>query len=274
MESVFNMQYYFKDYLKILSANIINTYRVQTAYFFENWMSLGSTMFYTLALILFINILYSNITLFAGYSRNEMLFLVFVSQLQFYFNWIWSGNNIVSLIDSVNSGELDMILVKPVPSLFFVTFRDISLINRIKDSVPTLSILILLIDWGSIATSWDLILVGVLVFFLGQLAWHSFSFLFLLPVFYTGRSANIYAITQEFASTNNIPFEGFSKNLRLLFSTLIPTLVTSQITVSIILGRVEPAKMLGLAFVVAVAFLLLKRCAWIISLRNYTSASS
>lgn len=58
------MKKYILIRLNILKANIVNSYRVETAYFFENWAGMGSTVFYALVLILFIKIIYANASSF------------------------------------------------------------------------------------------------------------------------------------------------------------------------------------------------------------------
>lgn len=263
-----------KDILSLLKTNAINSYRVQTAYFFENWASLASTTFYVLTMLLFIKIVYSNVNIFAGYNENEMIFLILFGQLNFYTDWIWNTNNILSLIESVRSGELDLILSKPIPSLFFVTFRDISLINRLKDGIPNLLLIAILIDWENINTTWDKVIVGLLIFLCGQIAWHCFRFLFALPVFFIGQSEQLFQISGTLGSTNDIPFEGFTGKLRTVFISIIPALITSQMSVSVILGKSNQYFMLLVALSVTIFFLILKQIGWIISLKHYSSASS
>lgn len=263
-----------KDRLSILVTNATNSYRVQTAYFFENWVSLASTMFYVLTMLLFIKIIYSNVNTFAGYTQNEMLFFILFGQLNFYTDWIWNTNNIDSLIDSVRSGELDLILSKPIPSLFFVTFRDISLIDRLKDGVPNMLLISLLIDWSKIHTSWDKVFAGLIIFICGQAAWHCFRFLFALPVFFVGQSKQLFNISRSLGSTNNVPLEGFTGSLRTIFISIIPALVATQISTSVMLGKSDSSQMLFIAISVAISFLILKQIGWIISLRHYSSASS
>ncbi len=258
----------------LLKANIVNSYRIQTAYFFENWASVASTSFYTLTLLLFIKIIYSNVTLFAGYTENEIIFLILFSQLNFYTQYTWSLNNIVSLNDSVRSGELDLILSKPLPSLFFITFRDINLVNRLKDGLPNLILISLLINWDSIQTSWDKVVFGMVVFISGQIAWHCFRFLFALPVFFVGQSSQIFQISGTLENTANIPLEAFTGKLRTLFVNIIPTLIAAQMSVSIILGKSSAPKMLLVVLPTTLVFLILEKIGWIISLRNYSSASS
>lgn len=263
-----------KDRLQLIILGIINSYRIQTAYFFENWASLLSTGFYTLSMLLFIKVIYSNVKLFAGYTENEMLFLVLLGQLSFYTDWLWSSNNISLMIESVRTGELDLILSKPLPALFYITFRDISIINRIKDCLPNVILLSLLVRWSQIHTSLDKVVVGILIFVCGQIAWHCFRFLFALPVFFMGQSNQVFHVSGTLSNTNNIPLEGFTGSLKAIFVSVIPVLISAQMGASVILGKSNPIYMLGLAVSTAVVFLILKRLGWIIALRNYSSASS
>ena len=263
-----------KDRISLLKINTINSYRSQTAYFFENWASLASTAFYSLTLLLFIKIVYSSITSFAGYNENEMMFLIFVGQINFYTEWIWNTNNILSLIKSVRSGDLDLVLSKPIPSLFFVTFRDISLIDRLKDGVPNLILITTLIDWKNIDTTWDKVIIGLLIFLCGQIAWHCFRFLFALPVFFIGQSEQLFQVSGNLGNTNNIPLEGFTGKLRTVFISIIPSLIAAQMSVSVILGKSNQYTMLLIAVSVAIFFLILKQIGWKVSLRHYSSASS
>jgi len=260
--------------LGILKANIINSYKIQTAYFFENWASIGSTVFYTLTMLLFIKIIYANVNVFAGYNESEMLFLVLFGQLNFYTDWLWSTNNINALIGSVRSGYLDMILIKPIPSLFVVTFRDISIVNRIKDGIPNLLLLSLLIDWSQINTTPTRVVLGILIFICGQIAWHCFRFLFALPVFFIGQSSQIFQLSGTLNSTNNIPLEGFTGTLKNIFISIIPSLIAAQTSVSVMLGKSNPFIMVSVALGVATVFMLLKNIGWKVALRNYSSASS
>lgn len=270
----FNMLEALKDRFIILKANIINSYRIQTAYFFENWASVASTVFYVLTMILFIKIIYANVDTFAGYTENEMLFFILITQANFYADWTWNTPNIGLFIDSVRSGELDLIMSKPMPTLFYLTFRSISLVNRLKDGLINLLLISAMIRWDAISITWSSFLVGTLIFILGQLAWHCFRFLFALPVFFIGQSSEIFQLSGTLGSTNDIPFEGFTGALRNVFTTIIPTLIAAHVSTSVMLGKSDPLQMLAIATTVATVFLLLKQLGWILSIKRYSSASS
>ncbi|MFA5291055.1 MAG: ABC-2 family transporter protein, partial [Candidatus Paceibacterota bacterium] len=114
-----------KIYWRILRANLINTFQTETAYFGNNWGNMISTIIYVTVQILFINVIYSRVNTFAGYDKNEMYFLLFIGQFGFYLLWGISEMNNQTLIKDINRGSLDFLLVLPVPSLWYVTFRKI-----------------------------------------------------------------------------------------------------------------------------------------------------
>lgn len=265
---------YFTQRLRLLKINAINTYHIQTAYFFENIAGSASTMFYTLAMLIFIKAIYTNVKLFAGYTESEMLLLVFFIQLNFHIGYIWSVSNINYLIESVRVGELDLILTKPVPAMFYVTFKDLSFVNFLKEGVPNLLLLILVINWPEFSLTLGNVSFAAAILILGQICAHCFRFLFALPTFFTGNAEQLFRLSSVVTDPPEIPYDGITGNVRILFTTLIPALIASQISVSVFLGKSDALTMFVFSLGVAVVFLVIKSIGWKIALRNYTSASS
>lgn len=267
------MREYFRIRWSIFTANTINTFHQETAYFANNWGGLLSTVFYTATLLLFINILYSNISIFAGYNKNTMMLLVFISQLSFYIAWFWSNDNLTLLYESVRDGKFDLVLVKPVPAEFFSVSQKISILVVMEVSLPNLILLATLIKWSQLPLNIMSCFFGALIFLFGQIIWHCFRFLFYMPVFWYGEAKRISSIPSAFESSN-IPFEGFNGSLRFIFTIIIPVLLVSQLSVSVVLGKSNGPKMFLLSLIVAIIFLILKSYFWKKALKNYTSASS
>ncbi|MFH1175324.1 MAG: ABC-2 family transporter protein [bacterium] len=265
---------YFKIRISILWINAVNTYQEDVAYFMNTWGNLFSTVFWTFALLIFIEVLYSNINMFAGYGRNEMLFLILMCQLGFYIQWLWSRQNLISMYEGVRGGSLDFVLTKPLPANWYVSFKEIRIIGLIRDGLPCIFILSLIIKWKDLSVNCRSIFFGIVIFILGQIIWHCFEFLFILPVFWYGESKQISGIAQSLINTTDIPFEGFEKPLKWIFSTLIPTVLVGQLAVSVILNKSDGVKMFLLVLVVTAVFLALKMFFWNLALKNYTSASS
>ena len=105
--------------LVLFCANSVFTFQQETAYWANNWTSIFSSTFYMISTIIFIDVVYSNIQLLAGYTRDQMLLFLLVGQSVYYLGWVIQGN-LDELISSVNRGNLDLILAKPVPSLIVV----------------------------------------------------------------------------------------------------------------------------------------------------------
>ncbi len=262
--------------LRILRASLVFTFQQETAYWTENWANVLSTFFYTVSMILFINIMYSNTDLIAGYNRNEMLLFLFVGQFGFYLSgWLYYSI-LPSLIRDVNNGSLDFVLVKPVPSLFYVTFRELKVFTIIRDGLPPMVALGLYMNWAELNLSAANFFVGFVIVFLGIMSAHVFHFLFTIPVFWLGESSNLLDMSGHFEHNvgKTVPFEGFGIQLRTLFTTFIPVLISTGVATSVMLGKSRALPMLTLSALVALSFLVIMNVVWKLALRSYSSASS
>lgn len=265
-----------KEHLVLLKANTIFTAQRELAYAGNNWASLLSTFVFTVSVLIFIKVIYSNVQTVAGYSYNEMLLYFFTYQLTYYGNYLITTRNLNDLIPDVNKGNLDMVLTKPVPSLFFLMTRSMSVVLILTDAIPPLFAIIFSINWHSFSISPLMFFIGVLVWILGLISLNSFQILAALPVFWFGESQNILdlASTTAAASGTMIPLEGYNQGLKTLLGTVIPMLIASGFTTSILLEKTNPYNLFIWAFVVAVASVFIKNIAWKFALKHYTSASS
>jgi len=269
----------FKDYFSeragLLIINIINTYQTDVAYMSQRWSSILSTTTFTLSYLLLIHIVYSNVHTIAGYSQNDSLFLSLIGQLNYYIMWVWGIGNIASLVSDVNRGNLDLLLTKPLPSLFYISTRRIGLLGFFTQGLPTLLIIAVFIDWSQIPFNWVNLFFGVIVFICGQLALNAFQFAFAIPVFWQGEATELSSLSLEFMGIpTQIPFEALSQSLKVLFSTLIPVGLSTVVCTSVLLGKSDPIPLTLLSILVTLIALVIKNYLWRIALLQYTSASS
>lgn len=264
------------DRLGFLKAITIFSFQKETAYWSNNWTSVLSTTIYTLSMLLFLDVIYSNVNVVAGYSRNEMLVFFLLVQVTFFTNWGLWQQNLRDFIVSVNRGDLDLLLVRPVPVLFFITFRRIKLLSLLRDAVPPMVAIILSIKWDLVTFTVPNLLAAAALFVMGMIAVHVFQFLATLPVFWFAESKSVLKISMAVESgTKLTPLEGFTNNpLRLILGTVAPTLISAGFATSVLLGKSDPIYMLLWAFIVTVVALYIRDIAWQIALRSYTSASS
>lgn len=261
--------------ISILIANTKFTYQIETAFRVNNWANVLSTCFYTFSMILFINVLYSNVNLIAGYAKDEMLLFMFVGQIGFYIVWLFHFN-LVELIQDVNKGRLDMLLVKPVPSLFYVTFKKVRLFSIIRDCLPPMIVLFLSINWSTLSLTVQSFVFGLCITLLGISCAHVIHFLATISVFWLGESESILSLSQEFEYNLGkvIPIEAFSKEMRLVFTTVVPVMISTGIATSVILQKTSALPALLLSLVVTIGALTVRQLAWRQALKVYTSASS
>lgn len=258
---------------RLIKINIVNTWQTETAYFGNGWGNVLSTIAFTLSYLLFVTVIYANVRSLAGFSRDQMLFLLLFIQVNFYLLWGWCHNNISRLVEDVNRGNFDLLLVKPLPSLFYASTRTISLLPQLRDGLPALSCIVISINWHNISVSPVALLAGIVICTAGQLAMNGFLFLLALPVFWFGQASDLTSLGLSFSGTE-LPYGGIEPRLRLFLTLIIPTLVPASLSVAVMLGKFSLLEGLCIALFAAILLQTCKAVVWKQALRSYTSASS
>lgn len=256
----------------VIKINTINSYQEETAHFWNNWGNCVSTISYTFVVFLFYKILILKFDNIAGYGFNELLLLNLFGQIFYYSSFSFFKKNTDSLIAGVKRGTLDFILLRPIPSLFYISFRNIPIMSTFRDSVINLSISALIIDWKYLNLNTSNLLIALLMLFFGIIIWHCISFILAFTVFWFGEARRVYFLSQGISDNKFLVFESFPKNLKLFFTFIIPTILASPLPVSVALSK-SSNKWVLWSFIVAVFFLWLKNWVWKQGLKAYTSAS-
>lgn len=262
--------------LIILKAGIIYTFQIETAYWANNWGNIISTTIYTLSYLLFIEIIFANVDLVAGFSRDEMLLFTMVSQLWFYAIWTFVMPNVDELVASVNSGSFDLVLTKPLPALFYVLTKKMRIYSILRDGTPPLLAIAITIDWTNIEISFSELMGAIMIFIFGFLISSSIHLMAALPAFFFGQSSELLGVVfeTEHNAGHQFPLQGWSSSLQFLLITLLPFGISAGLTTSVLLGKIDFVSVFPIISVTLVLFLSLRSWAWKKALRNYTSASS
>ncbi|MEI7604367.1 MAG: ABC-2 family transporter protein [bacterium] len=270
----------FKDFIserwQIIKINTVETFMLQLSSIFENWIVLITSFFFVIINILFINVLFTNVSTIATYTKDQMILFSLIGNLSFFINIAWSADNMASLIYGVNKGDLDLILSKPLPSLFYVTFRKIDIFLFVKGFVPGAIAYIVIIKWFSLNITFESCLAAIVIFIAGQIALNFFQFLCVIPVFFRGSAEQLMSLSWAFEYNlgRMIPLEGLDKFFRILFITLIPVMISTGLTTSVLLNKSDLLLSILFSIVVSIVFILIKILLWKFALKNYTSASS
>src|SRR5213594_3096470 len=175
------------------------------------------------------------------------------------------------LAGEVRSGELDLVLVKPVDAQGFVSFRQLD-IWRLTDVVLGLGLAgYALFRLGHTPSLAQLIAFGLTLAAAAVVVYAIWVVLMSLAFWFVSVE-NIAVLFDAVYEGARYPASAYPGALRFLFVYLIPIAWTTTIPASALTGRLRPEIALVAAGVAAVAFAL-ARALWRAALKRYTGAS-
>lgn len=257
--------------VRLLWSLVKVNWQQETAYFFNMLIGAITPLLYVLTFIIFISVLYQNVDAIAGYSKDEMLFLLFMMEAVFYCFNFWSKSSL-EMEHNVNTGKFDFILVRPVSSMFYATFFQIEPLRFIINILGPLTPIWLVVDWSQINLQLSNLPYAIIIFICGIALFHQAQFIMSLVSFWTGKGTQASLVVFA-ANSQAVPLEGMSLSLRLLFIAVIPVYAYGVLA-SVMLGKSNPVIWTVIVLSIFLTFSTLKRIAWSAALKNYSSASS
>ncbi len=219
-----------KKRIKILKLNTKFGWQLETAHIANAWGALLSTFFFTFISITFFNILYGKYDNIVGYNKSELLFLMFVTQISYYTYWLISWRNARLLKNSVRDGSFDLLLTKPLPTLFYTSTKRIYLYEFFLNLVPNLLLVALNINFSNLNVTFVNLLFGIIIFIFGILAVDGLTFIFASLVFWLGDSSELIDFTIQAAGDSRTPYEGYSDGFKFSFTTFFPIIIVRVLT--------------------------------------------
>lgn len=258
---------YFKLYWYFLKLNFSQLFTYRSNFF----TSLGSSLGWGFISILSMFLITARVTSFWGWSRNELLLLNGVySILVGTFHMAFSQNfSEFSLV--INKGRLDSILVKPISSQFFLSFKRFNFIafSRVIIGIIFTSYMIYLMKI-------NLTIFSVLqfLFFLvsGLVLLYSIWYLIMTITVWFSTLDNLRDFLVNFENISRYPTEMLLKGNNLLLLSFVPISIVSTIPTKALLGKLTLIETL-LLLLLSISMLTLCRKFWQFALRFYTSAS-
>lgn len=180
--------------------------------------------------------------------------------------------NITRIVEYIQKGTLDFVLLKPVDSQFMASLRQINLLT-----IPDFLVGAALIGYGlwaeqHLPTPFEL-LAFVVLLACGTLLAYSLWMLLTTTAFWLVRVENIAELLTAVYETGRFPVSAFSTAIRITLTFVVPIAFLTTFPAAALLGTLDPLY-LALAPVMAGLMLLASRAFWRLALRSYTSASS
>lgn len=227
---------------------------------------------YYIVKIYFFKVIFLHTNLLAGWTEEQVLIFATTFLVVDAIQMTVLSNNTWILPQLVNKGELDYYLLRPVSSLFFLSFRDFA-VNSFFNFLMVFGFLIyLLCNYSGALPILNLFLYGILIIN-GFLIFYCLRVLLLLPVFWThsGRGMEmLFWTSSSFMERPDRIFKGF---LRGLLTTVLPFSLIASFPARVLFGE-EMLYLTLYCFGISALFLIILKFTWNQALKNYSSASS
>jgi ABC-2 type transport system permease protein len=244
--------------------------------FFEHRSStygnLSISIFWFILTILTVEIIFTQVSSIFSWTKYELLFLVGYYRLIFNLGYILFNKSIDMIPGYIKSGELDIILTKPISSMFFVTFRH----TRFYEFGQLFASTILIV-YAALNLDWTFSFIHILSLVLGIVS----GLIIIYCLYFSIAAFAIWTVNMEalpefqFALSQALsyPTDIYGKILNIIFVTILPLAFVVTIPVKVLLNK-SPYFLSLIGFIIAVLMLVMTKYFWDYALRHYTSASS
>lgn len=231
-----------------------------------------STLFGVGMALLTLQLFFYNTESLGGWSLYEVLALLGIFNAIQGFIAFFLQPNMARLVSHIREGTLDYVLLKPVDSQFFISFRHL-VFWRLADVALGLGLTlyaVLQLHPHPSPGQWALFAV---LFLSSLIVVYSLWICIMICSFWAVKVDNLSFLFQSFLETARYPVTVYQGFLRVVLTYALPVAVITTIPARSLLGGLEPIDAciaLGLSLILLMG----SRLFWKYALRFYTSASS
>ncbi len=220
----------------------------------------------------FFTIIYSYVDKLGSFSREDvMVFLIITFLADTVYMFLFSGN-LFPLNRLVVQGDLDFILLKPIKSQFFISFRYV----RTYAIIGFIILILMLIHQTHIHSS-EIGLINYIYFcisfIMGITIWYSIDFLISCLTFWFRNFTVGGWLSHEILKFSSRPDSIYTGLTRKLMFTFVPMALVASVPARILIYGFN-IKLLIFQILISLFFLLLTFYVWERGLLRYESASS
>lgn len=222
--------------------------------------------------ILFFKVIFLHTSVLGGWTENQMLVFIAGFLLIDAMSMTLFSNNLWVLSMSINRGDLDYHLVRPVSSLFFCSLRDFA-----ANSFLNLVIAVGIFAWALVRYEGPVTVAGTTLFILllcnGTYLRYCVRMLTIIPAFWLHTSGGLEYVFFHMARFVERPDRIFTGVTRVILTTVLPFSLMVSFPARLFIEGFNVGLFLGI-LVVTAAFTAVMLVSWKAGLRAYTSASS
>lgn len=217
-----------------------------------------------------LSLFYSTGYTFKGWQWEEALIVLGIFTFLQGFAATLLAPNLNRIVRHVQDGTLDFVLLKPISSQFWLSFRSIS-----PWGLPDLTFgaVMALYAGTRLKLSLTNYLASVLPIALGLVILYSLWFMLGATSIWFVKIYNVTEVLRGFLEAGRFPIVAYPASYRVFFTFVIPVAFLTTIPAEAMLGRTRGTWVIGAA-ILAVVLLFISKFFWQFALRFYTSASS
>jgi ABC-2 type transport system permease protein len=217
-----------------------------------------------------VSLFYQNGYSFAGWKWEEALVVLGVFTVLQGFSSTFLVPNLNKIVDRIQQGTLDFVLLKPISSQFWLSTNTIS-----PWGLPDLlfGLFIIVYAGNRLGLTANNYLWGVIPLVLGMAIVYSLWFMLGATSVWFVKIYNATEVLRGLLEAGRYPMVAYPAAYRFFFTFIVPVAFLTTIPAEAILGRVDLNWLFGTAILAVVLFLASNRF-WQFALRFYTSASS
>jgi ABC-2 type transport system permease protein len=213
---------------------------------------------------------YRNGYSFAGWRWEEAIVVLGIFTILEGFSTTFLAPNLSKIVQHVQNGTLDFVLLKPISSQFWLSARSIS-----PWGIPNLFFGIgLLIYAGSkLGLGLSNYLLSLIPLTFGFISLYSIWFMLGATSIWFVKIYNVTEVLHGLMEAGRYPMVAYPASYRFFFTFVVPIAFLTTVPAETLLGRGESIWIIG-SMLLAIALLYSSHQFWRFALRFYTSASS
>lgn len=231
-----------------------------------SFSSLGNLVGSLFGLFLFYRTGYT----FAGWSWEEALVVLGIFTILQGFSSTFLAPNLNRIVDSIQQGTLDFVLLKPIDSQFWLSTRTIS-----PWGFPDMAFGLIIVVYSGSKLGLGLFqyLLSLIPLAFGFLSLYSIWFILGATSIWFVKIYNVTEVLRGLLEAGRFPTIAYPTAYRFFFTFIVPVAFLTTVPAEALLGRENWFWIMGSGFL-SIFLLQISRRFWKFALRFYTSASS
>ena len=207
---------------------------------------------------------------FSGYSWEEALVVLGIFTLLQGFSSTFLEPNLSRIVDRVQKGTLDFVLLKPISSQFWLSANTVS-----PWGIPDVifGAVLLLYAANKLGVEIGNYFLTAIPLLFGTITLYSIWFMLGATSIWFVKIYNVTEVLQGLLEAGRFPMAAYPAAYRFFFTFVVPVAFLTTVPAEAMLGRGEIVWIAG-AGILAIGLLFFSRYFWQFALRFYTSASS